>query len=292
MTIFLLILKIIGILLLVVLGLLVLLLVCPLRYRLAGEKNAETARAEADVRWLWGAFRVQARLWPEPEAAVWIFGRELGKKAPPEPPEESEEPALQAAEAPPREEPEEKPEPGPEPEPEPEPRPEPRQRVFREAPPKEAKHPGEVRRVAWEEEPEPEEKPTEPQRPPVGKEYFLTMPREEQKALLKTALALVKRLLKIVAPRDYGIEGVVGADDPCTTGYILAGCGVLTALCGSRLNIRGDFEEARLEGSAWAAGRVRLGAFGGLAIWGLRQKPLRQLLKDFLADRKQTKNED
>ena len=67
---------------------------------------------------------------------------------------------------------------------------------------------------------------------------------------------------------------------------------MLTALCGSRLNIRGDFEEARLEGSAWATGRVRLGAFGGLAIWGLRQKPLRQLLKDFLAGRKHTKNED
>ena len=296
MTVLLIILKVIGILLLVLLGLLLVVAFCPLKYRVEGAKTEEEARVEVWASWLWGLLKLRALLWPEQDFSFRILGKELGGGTP------SEETAgtLEAAESRsvekteavgPRERresvrPVEKTEAV-----------RPREKSgeaanraeadrprFRESPPRQARGAGEVRRIAWEEG-TPEPGPT-PQRPPVGWAYFWEMPKAEKQALWQAAKGFLKRSLKILAPRRWEVSVVVGTGDPCTTGYVLGGCGVLTALWGSHLRVRGDFEQARLEGQGYLEGKIRAASVLGLVVWTWRQKPLRQLVGDFLQDRK------
>ncbi len=64
------------------------------------------------------------------------------------------------------------------------------------------------------------------------------------------------RLLKEILPGTFEADLVVGMDDPAATGQILAVCGMLYPVLGGHINVVGDFEQKRLEGSIFMKGRI------------------------------------
>ncbi|NLP35295.1 MAG: DUF2953 domain-containing protein [Clostridiales bacterium] len=68
----------------------------------------------------------------------------------------------------------------------------------------------------------------------------------------------IKKLLKHILPRKLKASILYGTGDPCSTGQILGGLGILYSFYGDKLQITPDFENRRLEGSLDARGRIRL----------------------------------
>lgn len=298
MSVLLFILKLLGILLLVLFSILLLLvlvaLTVPVRYR--GEaKKYETFSGRASISWLFRLLQIEVTFTPEPVVAIKLFGRPFGAKRD----EKEEAYDLQAAESPAE---------GPEPKtaeapvsvseavnvrPEPETRPtaplldKPKARPFREAPPQEAKGAGEVRRVKLSDiEETPLQEPSEDGETPdkeiptekLDFAYFKKMPMAEKKELIRLIFRFLKRILKHIRPRDFLLKGIIGTGDPETTGYVLAGCGILKGLLGEHLQVQGDFRQPILEGEVSLRGRIRFGALLAALVQLAWQKPVRKLI--------------
>lgn len=77
-------------------------------------------------------------------------------------------------------------------------------------------------------------------------------------ALCKGELLAAARSLK---PRKFEASLIVGMDDPASTGEILAVCGMLYPIIGGHMDVRGDFENKRLEGQMLIVGKLRMFTF-------------------------------
>lgn len=99
----------------------------------------------------------------------------------------------------------------------------------------------------------------------------------------KRSFALCKgellSIAKSLRPRKFEVALVVGMDDPASTGEILAVCGMLYPLIGGHVDVRGDFENKRLEGRVLIVGKLRMFTFLRTAVKVYFNKDIRKLYK-------------
>lgn len=112
----------------------------------------------------------------------------------------------------------------------------------------------------------------------LDKDYFIEMPFEEKKAVIRAVFTLIKRVFKGILPENLYIDLIVGTGNPQTTGYILAGAGVFKGLVNKHVNVKGKFDEAFLEGEVRVEGRIRLMTFVSALVRFLLQKPIRRII--------------
>lgn len=99
----------------------------------------------------------------------------------------------------------------------------------------------------------------------------------------KRSFALCKNELlgiaKSVRPRKFEASLIVGMDDPASTGEILAICGMLYPIIGGHVEVRGDFENKRLEGQVLVVGKLRMFTFLRTAVKIYFSKDIRKLYR-------------
>lgn len=99
----------------------------------------------------------------------------------------------------------------------------------------------------------------------------------------KRSLALcsgeLMAIFKSLKPRKIEASFIVGMDDPATTGEILAICGMLYPIIGGHVDVRGDFENKRLEGHFLIIGKLRMFTFLRTAVKVYFNKDIRRLYR-------------
>lgn len=105
--------------------------------------------------------------------------------------------------------------------------------------------------------------------------------KPETKRALSFAWDKLKHLLKHILPRK--IKGYVayGADDPATTGQVLAVLGVVYAKTGQLVEIRPNFEEKQLECDVELKGHIQLFTLLVIVIKVVLNEEIRQLIAEF-----------
>jgi len=126
------------------------------------------------------------------------------------------------------------------------------------------------------EQPAAEEKQKETQK--IDKDYFLKLPWEEKKSIVKYVFRFIKRILKGVLPKDLYVDAVVGTGDPSTTGYVLAASGVVKGTMFPYVNITADFEKAFFEGGGKVKGKITIGYLLYSALCFAAAKPIRKII--------------
>lgn len=300
--------KWIGIVLLVLLLLFLLLtlvvLLSPLRYRLAGEKEEEISGSFA-VSWLFGAVRCEGSYTKADDLqmklkVLWftLLGgepKEKKKRRPKKQPQTEEPQPIFAAENIEPQKPESPPK-------QPEPRP---LAQKTEEPAKTVRQPKTMRRVKLSEiEESPPEEPLFSEEetfftgetPPEGeKGKILPVLRkiwaiEEKDAIFAALKKLLKRLMKGILPGNLFLKGTVGTGDPATTGYILALAAMLTAKFGNDIQIKGDFTKPTLEDlEIRIKGKIVLGNLLWAVLAFVLTRPVRRLLVKLWKERKKAK---
>ncbi len=86
-------------------------------------------------------------------------------------------------------------------------------------------------------------------------------------------------VFKSLKPRKLEASLIVGMDDPAATGEILAVCGMLYPLIGGHVDVRGDFENKRLEGHVLVVGKLRAFTFLRTAVKIYFNKDIRKLYR-------------
>lgn len=312
----------IGILLLVLLALLLLsvllVLLSPIRYRLEGEKKAETC-GSFGVSWLLGAIRIEGGYTSDAGSrfklkVLWftpIGGEEKPKKQkkkkrkkrkrqekPQENPIE-----LHAAEA--QEQKGTEPQKAEYQQDEPQKTEPPQAEPKADVPPKKQakpqrmaeKQPKTIRRVKlseitekppteeqiFEDEPfftgeESEEKTEKKGKIPPILKELWSI--EEKKEICKAFGRLLKRLMKGILPGNFFLKATIGTGDPPTTGYLLGLAGILTAKFGNAIQIKGDFTKATVEDiELRIKGKIVLGKLlWAMLAFGLT-KPVRRAIR-------------
>ena len=93
---------------------------------------------------------------------------------------------------------------------------------------------------------------------------------------------MLVRLLRALRPKRFKVSGVIGFEDPSVTGQVLGAVGVITALTGMDIVLRGNFEEKEITVRGVMAGKVTLWALlWPIARWALR-KPIWKIVKPML----------
>lgn len=101
--------------------------------------------------------------------------------------------------------------------------------------------------------------------------------------VFKRSFALCKgellSIAKSLRPRKFEVSLIVGMDDPASTGEILAVCGMLYPIIGGHVDVRGDFENKRLEGQVLIVGKLRMFTFLRTAVRVYFNRDIRKLYK-------------
>lgn len=112
--------------------------------------------------------------------------------------------------------------------------------------------------------------------------YKSILQKEEVKRAAALGFQQLGRILKHVLPRRMNVRFIIGTGDPASTGQIMAMQGILYPWLKDKICIIPDFEEKRVEGTFHFKGRIRLIR---LVICGLRiafSKDVRFLIRLFL----------
>lgn len=86
-------------------------------------------------------------------------------------------------------------------------------------------------------------------------------------------------LLKKLKPDKLKADFIVGMDDPAATGEILAIYGMLYPMIGSNINVTGDFENKRMEGSLIVKGHLNVYTFLKIAVKLYFNKDIKKLIR-------------
>lgn len=86
-------------------------------------------------------------------------------------------------------------------------------------------------------------------------------------------------ILKSLKPQKLEAKLIVGMDDPAATGEILAVCGMLYPILGGHVDVTGDFERKRIEGSVFIQGKIRAWTFLRAAVRIYFNKDIKRLLR-------------
>ncbi len=106
------------------------------------------------------------------------------------------------------------------------------------------------------------------------------------RAVIVRTLRLVKKLFKNTGFKVFEINGIIGFEDPSLTGKLLGIKSAAECIIPVNMNIDGDFNEKRLEGSAALSGRTNLfRILFPIAIYILR-KPIRPIVIDYVRGEK------
>lgn len=113
-------------------------------------------------------------------------------------------------------------------------------------------------------------------------EYYLDVLKSDT---FKQAYSLCKdeigSVLSYIKPRKLEADLIIGMDDPAVTGQILSYYGILYPIVGNHVNVVGDFDRKRLEGSLLVVGKVKIFTMIKAAIRIYFSKEIRALLKLF-----------
>lgn len=121
---------------------------------------------------------------------------------------------------------------------------------------------------------------TKPSFKAVQIRYYLKLWQEEETQRVWNRLKhRVKAVVISVLPRHYRISGIIGFEDPSSTGYLMGFLGAASPIIGRHISIIPDFEEKVIELQGFAKGRIRVGipVFHGLSL--LIDKEFRGIIK-------------
>lgn len=105
--------------------------------------------------------------------------------------------------------------------------------------------------------------------------------KPETKTAMKFVWSKLGRLLKHILPRKIKGYLAYGADNPATTGQVLGILSVLYARTGQLLEIRPNFTEKQLECDVLIKGRIQVFTLLVIAVKVALNKELRQVIKEF-----------
>lgn len=104
---------------------------------------------------------------------------------------------------------------------------------------------------------------------------------EEFKYAFDKVKSKLIKLLKIVLPRKWNINALVGFDDPATTGAVLAISGMLYPLIKNHISVCGDFENANICINGKARGRITVVKAIFIACSLFFDKRIRYIIREF-----------
>lgn len=91
---------------------------------------------------------------------------------------------------------------------------------------------------------------------------------EVHKGAFRKVIKEIKHLLKRLVPGKLTADVHYGFDDPCTTGKVLAGLGMLYPFIGEHVQVMPDFENRVLEGNVYIKGKIH-GYYFFVTCWNL-----------------------
>lgn len=100
------------------------------------------------------------------------------------------------------------------------------------------------------------------------------------KAFKKLKVELIK-FMKRQKPKKFIMNALIGFEDPCTTGQVLAGYSILYPWVGEHAVLKADFEKQIFEGTLLLRGRIYGITLVALAWRLIMSKEVRTTLKDF-----------
>lgn len=109
---------------------------------------------------------------------------------------------------------------------------------------------------------------------------------------IKRIMVGIWRIIKAIFPKQWDFELVVGEEEPADTGMIVAKLTMLYPLYGGHGIVRGNYEEACLQGGFLAKGKFTLGAIGWQILSCVLNKQVQALIKLILKLRKEESNGD
>lgn len=112
------------------------------------------------------------------------------------------------------------------------------------------------------------------------KYYKELLTRNENKLFYKRVFDRLLRILKSIRPRVLSADLLIGTGAPDTTGYLMGLYGMLFPVLGNTVNITPDFENTVWEGTFFAKGKIMLFVLLKHAASVALDKQLRTLLKD------------
>lgn len=89
------------------------------------------------------------------------------------------------------------------------------------------------------------------------------------------------KLLKIILPRKWDVNAVIGFDDPATTGSIIGYTSMFYPLIAKHIHIRGDFNRKVIDVNAYAKGHFTIFKVGYILLNVYFDKNIRKLKKMF-----------
>ena len=107
------------------------------------------------------------------------------------------------------------------------------------------------------------------------------------KGIFDVTILLFKKIFKGLGLKLFQICGIIGLDNPCSTGQAIGLISVVQTFVPFDIDIQGDFENNILEGSLYIKGKVRLSSIVFSVVWYLLTKPVRTVVIDYVkGDRK------
>lgn len=107
------------------------------------------------------------------------------------------------------------------------------------------------------------------------------------KDIFDVTILLFKKIFKGLGLKLFQICGIIGLDNPCSTGQAIALISVVQTFVPFDVDVQGDFENNVLEGSLYIKGKVRISSIVFPVIWYLLTKPVRTVVIDYVkGDRK------
>ena len=111
------------------------------------------------------------------------------------------------------------------------------------------------------------------------------------RAIKRIAFA-VGRIIKTIFPYQWDFEVVVGEEEPADTGLLVAKLTMLYPLYYGHGIVRGNYEQACLQGGFLAKGKFTLGAIGWQILCCVLNNQVQALIKSILKLRKEERNGD
>lgn len=102
----------------------------------------------------------------------------------------------------------------------------------------------------------------------------------------------IGRIIKTIFPYQWDFEVVVGEGEPADTGLLIAKLTMLYPLYYGHGIVRGNYEQACLQGGFLAKGKFTLGAIGWQILCCVLNKQVQALVKSILKLRKEERNGD
>ena len=101
------------------------------------------------------------------------------------------------------------------------------------------------------------------------------------KSILSLGIILIKKLWKRIKPQYFFVKGVVGFDNPCTTGQFMGFYEIFSNALGFRpaIDLKGDFCDTRMDLDIEMNGSFAIASLAGPVIWFIWQKPVRDGIK-------------